>query len=517
MPDPTPSPTRDYAHLCARLDRAQRIAGIGDWETDLAHQHLHWSDEIYRILGLSPQSGPPRSDDFYRRVHPEDLELVQRTKQSLAAGVPVPAFEHRIILPSGEIRHVQQVAELSRDGEGRPIGISGTLQDVTERKNTETGLLRAQRVNSIGKLASGIAHDLNNALTPILMASELLRAGRTDPQETHLLDMIRAGAERSAGMVRQILTFARGAEGDRGPVQIAPMVDELVEISRHTFPKTIAVRAEIAPGLWSLAGNSVQLHQVLMNLCVNARDAMPGGGALTLGAANVELDAARAAGVSPQASPGRFVVLGARDTGVGMPPEIRARIFEPFFTTKSPEHGTGLGLSIVRSIVADHGGFVTVDSKVGAGTNVQVWLPAQSSAGAAVVRTERALSPMGHGQTILVVDDEAAIRGLASDILRMSGYEVLTAANGARAILICEQHQEKISVMITDMDMPVMDGPTAIRVVGSVAPSIRILVTSGTDSAARASALALPGIHAYLHKPYSADELLHAVYEVLRR
>ena len=517
MPNQPLIPGRDYAHLCARLDRAQRIAGIGDWETDLAHEHLHWSDQVYRILGLSPDSGPPQSATFYRAVHPEDLDFVRRTKQAVAQGVPVPPFEHRIVRPDGEIRHVQQVAEVSRNAEHRPVGITGTIQDITERKQAEAGLLRAQRVNSIGTLASGIAHDLNNALTPILMAAELLRTGRTNPEETHLLDMIRAGAERSASMVRQILTFARGAEGDRGTVQIAALVDELVEISRQTFSKTIAVRAEIGPGLPALVANPVQLHQVLMNLCVNARDAMPDGGALTLGAAAIELDAERAATLSPDAAPGRFVVLRARDTGHGMTPEIRARIFEPFFTTKAAEHGTGLGLSIVRSVVTDHGGFVTVDSKVGEGTEVQVWLPVRAVAMAIAARAERTVPPMGHGETILVVDDEAAIRSLATDILRMSGYEVLTAANGARAVLLCEQHQEKISLMITDMDMPVMDGATAIRVVATVAPKIRIIATSGTDPASLASVLLLPGISGTLHKPYSADELLQVVSEVLRR
>ncbi len=519
MPIPPSTSRSELEHVQARLDHAQRIAALGDWETDAVHAEVHWSKEVYRILGLRREETRPEAEAFYRGVHPEDVAFVRETKRAIAAGSPVMAFEHRIVRPDGEIRHVQQRAERVVDAAGAVVGMIGTIQDLTERKREEAALFRAQRVNSIGTLASGIAHDLNNALTPIVMAAELLRAGCTAPSDRHLLEMVRIGAERSASMVRQILTFARGAEGDHGPIEVPELVQELVDISRHTFPKTVEIRARIDPAIWPLHGDRTQLQQVLLNLCVNARDAMPDGGVLTLSAINTQLDQpATIATLPATAMPGRYVVLAARDTGTGMSDEVRARIFEPFFTTKPPDRGTGIGLSIVRSIVKGHGGFVTVESKLGVGTEFQVWLPVTHLAlHPAAIVAQRPAVPLGANEMILVVDDEAAIRSMATGTLELSGYTVLTAANGAEAILQCRQHRGVLRLMITDLDMPVVDGSTAIRAVAEFSPEVRIIVASGTDSASRAQAGDLAGKHAVLPKPYSADQLLQAVHDALRR
>ena len=269
--------------------------------------------------------------------------------------------------------------------------------------------------------------------------------------------------------------------------------------------------------LWALVADPTQLHQVLLNLCVNARDAMPHGGVLTIGAENLRVDEAYAKMVSPPVKVGPYTVFTILDTGIGMTPEVCARIFDPFFTTKTADKGTGLGLATVRTIASSHGGFITVRSTPGVGTEFKVHLPAEVGIVAAP-STANAASPqrtMGNGELILVTDDEAAIRSIANQTLETFGYRVLTASDGAHAIALSALHRDKLRLMITDMGMPVMDGMAAIRAVRSIAPHIRIITTSGMDGSEGGNPEGQMSIHAHLNKPFSADELLQAVHDVL--
>jgi PAS domain S-box-containing protein len=445
-------------------------------------------------------------------VHPHHRASLQQRTENLVTGTRTALAEAKLLRLDGSAVDVE-IMGIGFTHNSKPAVLL-IVHDLSDRKQLEAKFLRSQRAEAIGALANGIAHDLNNALAPILMATDLLQSECADTRHRHLLDMIRSGAQRGADMVRQVLTFARGADSDRGTVQVKHLLREMVDISGQTFPKTIQIETEIANDIWPLNGNPTQLHQVLLNLCVNARDAMPHGGTLTLSGENVLIDETNLR-VSPEAKVGPYVVLTATDTGSGMSPEVRVRIFDPFFTTKSADKGTGLGLSTVHSIVKAHGGFITVTSTVGIGSEFKVWLPADPTASISPVKGSRASPPLGHGEMILVVDDEAAILNIASQTLQMCGYEVITAADGSQAVALCAQHQKKLRLMLTDMAMPIMDGPAAIRVVRAIAPHVRIITASGMDTQSGSIAAEQPGAYACLHKPYSADELLQKVHEVL--
>jgi two-component system, cell cycle sensor histidine kinase and response regulator CckA len=398
-----------------------------------------------------------------------------------------------------------------RDEQGRPKSMLMVNTNVTEKKKFEAQLLRVQRMESIGTLAGGIAHDLNNVLTPILMAVDLLKDPPDEDARRDLLTTIEESTERGAEMVRQILSFARGMEGRRVLVQIKHLVRDLEKVIGSTLPKSIAVGVRLARELWPLLGDPTQLYQVLMNLCVNARDAMPGGGRLTLAAENRWLDET-AARAHPDARPGPYVQLRVADTGTGIPPAILDRIFDPFFTTKEIGKGTGLGLSTVLGIVRGHGGFLTVASEVGRGTEFTICLPAADTSATGPGEEEQPPECPGRGELILVVDDEASIRELARATLTAQGYRVQTAREGTEAVALYARLRTEVQLVLTDMMMPVMDGPATIRALRQLAPDVRILATSGL-----AVAPAVGQADAFLPKPFAAHDLLAAVRQVLDR
>ena len=441
------------------------------------------------------------------RAFAADDETVMRTGQ--------PVLEREETTEVDGQRHWYQLAKLPlRDQHGQIIGLVGLKIDITARKSLEEQLLRAQRMEAIGALAGGIAHDLNNTLAPILMASEFLKISTKDPETAHIIDTIHDSAQRGAGMVKQILTFACGTAGERGVVQVKHLLRDMIGIARQTFDQAIAIRSDVASDIWPVLGNPTQLHQILLNLCVNARDAMPEGGTLTLTASNVRLDQT-ATEFSPEAKPGAYVALAVKDTGTGMTPEVQKRIFDPFFTTKPPGKGTGLGLATASGIIKTHGGFLTLESAVGKGTTFKVHLPAQLDAATQAAETERPALPTGHGELILIVDDEVSILGIASQILLAFGYRVLTAGDGVGALASCAENAADLQLMITDMDMPIMDGLATIRVVRKLAPRLKIIVMSGAENEGRVSELASLGASTFRRKPFNAEQLLRTVDEAL--
>lgn len=402
---------------------------------------------------------------------------------------------------------------LVRDDHGQADSVLAIETDITEQKRLEAQFLRAQRMDSLGRLASGIAHDLNNILSPIMMGTALLRSEIRTPEGGSLLETLANSAQRGSDVVRQLLAFARGSEGERVPVSPGRLVREMARIIEETFPKQITLETKVPKDIWMVSGDPTQLHQVLLNLCVNARDAMPGAGTLKLSVENVMLDdqgsELRAEGSGP------YVLLRVVDTGAGIPPEVLDRIFDPFFTTKSPEAGTGLGLATVQGIVKGHEGFIRVESVPGKGTEFRVYIPAlpnaRTGAGAATV----ANLPRGNGELILVIDDEVNLREVTGRILTRYGYRLLAASEGSEALALFESHRDEVRVVITDMMMPGMDGKATIQALRKACPGLLIIASSGVASQPSLDEIKALNVSAFLQKPFSTQILLNTIHQVL--
>lgn len=398
-------------------------------------------------------------------------------------------------------------------GEAQCILIVNT--DITDKKQLQDQFLRTQRLESIGTLAGGIAHDLNNVLAPILMGIEILRMRSEDLQTQKLLDTLESSAKRGADIVKQVLTFARGTEGDHSELQLKHLVREILEMVKETFPKSISIASDLSRNLWLISGDATQLQQVLLNLCVNARDAMPNGGSLKIKAENIWLKQDKHSGsLEDEAKP--YILLSVSDTGAGIPAPILDKIFEPFFTTKPVGQGTGLGLSTTSGIVKSHGGFIRVESQEGKGSCLKIYLPAQGTLETASTEKEGESLPLGAGELILVVDDEASIRDISKQTLEACGYRVLTAEDASEAVAVYTQHRQEIRVAIVDEKMPVTDGLATIQILQKINADLKVIAVSGFTSENQISLLKNCGIHAFLSKPYTATRLLKTVSEVLK-
>jgi PAS domain S-box-containing protein len=411
---------------------------------------------------------------------------------------------------------VSSVWKLVRDERGQPKNVYVVNTDITERKKLELQFLRAQRLESIGTLAGGIAHDLNNVLGPVLMAVSILRRKLTDEQSQRLLDNLETSAKRGADMVKQVLTFARGVEGDQVLLQPKHLIREVVSMCKDTFPKSITLHENVAKDLHTITGDATQIHQMLMNLCINARDAMPNGGTLTISAENVVVDEAFAK-THLLTAPGEYVLIKVSDTGTGIPEEIQDKIFDPFFTTKEHGKGTGLGLSTTMGIVKGHKGCINVYSEVGHGTEFHIYLPASESGIQNTSRADQAVATTsGSGELVLVIDDESAIREITRTTLESDGFRVLLAEDGTQALGLFAKHVDEIRVVVTDMMMPHMDGAATIRAMLSLRPDIRIVAMSGLTDNSRVEMLARAGQITFLQKPFTADRLLSSVAAALK-
>jgi PAS domain S-box-containing protein len=492
----------------AMLDLAHDAIIVRDFHSD---QIIFWNKGAERMYGWTAEKA-----------------LEQRLGELVSLDPKAPVAVPEALSEKGEwfgeVRHltkggkkliVNARATLVRDAAGKPKAVLSIHTDVTEQRRLEAQFLRAQRMESIGTLASGVAHDLNNILAPIMMSVPLLRQDLTKESREGIITTIEMSADRGAQIVKQVLTFGRGLEGERKPISVATAIRELEKIARETFPKGIRVEVDLAPDLWPILGDSIQIHQVLLNLCVNARDAMPNGGRLRLSASNREVDDNYAAMI-PEISPGRHVLITAIDEGVGIPPEIIERIFDPFFTTKAVGQGTGLGLSTVLGIVKSHGGAVQVASEPDKGTTFQVYLPAlaQDHAVPPAVPAAEAVPP-GNGEWILVVDDESSVRGAALKVLSLHNYEVLCAADGTEALALFAKHSDEIAAVVTDLMMPFMDGAALIRALVKMKPGLPIAASTGLGEKAQLAEVRSLGVRAVIHKPYSAEALLRVIHDML--
>lgn len=393
------------------------------------------------------------------------------------------------------------------------------LRDITEKRRAESQLLRAQRLESVGTLAGGLAHDLNNILAPIMVSVRLLeRKLAADPEGLECVAMLGQLADRGANIVRQILSFSRGIEGERVPTQVKHVIREVCDVLRETLPRGISVLHEVPGDLWMAIVDPTQIHQVLMNLAVNARDAMPAGGTLSVVARNVTLDA-HFAQLHPHARPGKYVSIAVVDTGTGIAPEHLDRIYDPFFTTKAQGEGTGLGLSTTLGIVRAHEGFINVYSELGQGTRFSIYLPAHDAPGASDAEASpEAMASLatGSGELVLVVDDEASIREMTGRTLVAFGYRVLAAEDGTHAVALLAQHPGQVAAVVLDMMMPFMDGVATARALRRMDPHVKLIASSGLAEKRKIAEAEEAGFAAFLPKPYTADDLLRALSHALR-
>jgi two-component system cell cycle sensor histidine kinase/response regulator CckA len=418
--------------------------------------------------------------------------------------------------PARLISAVRTILKQLEERERRKAFEAELRRSAEREKEMEARFLRMQRMESIGSLVSGIAHDLNNALVPVLMGCGFLRSERLSPESEQVLSTMEISAQRGADMLRQVLAFARGVEGKKSPVQIKLILREMEKIARDAFPKTIRVRVNVEGDLWPVSGYHTQLYQVLMNLSINARDAMPNGGHLTFQAENVQLEKGGPR-IHPDASPGPYLLVTVSDTGMGMPQEVLEKLFQPFFTTKEHGKGTGLGLSTSLNIVKTHGGFITVDSRVGEGTRFRIYLPSLSPVAGVEEEPKLARLPTGNGEGILVVDDESSICEITKATLENYGYRVLVANSGPEAVAIYAEKRKEIQLVVTDTDMPFMDGEATSIALKKINPKLKIIMASGSvpGKHEKESPANSDIISAFVPKPYTVDRLLTVVHEVL--
>jgi len=470
------------------------------------------SPSIERVLGYKAEE--VLGTNAFHLAHRDDLPRVRElfeTRMNLpnTAGRLV---EVRARHKDDSWRHAEVVGRSLTDESGLPYMVM-SLRDITEKKELELQFLRAQRVESIGTLAGGIAHDLNNILTPISMSIPILRQEINSPSALALLESLEESARRGANMVQQILTFSRGIKIEKEPVQTRNILKEFGRTVTEIFPKSITFKLHTASDLWPVRGNVTELQQALMNLCINARDAMPKGGTLTVTGENINLSKLDAA-LIPNAKPGSYVVWVVADTGEGIPPEHMGRIFDPFFSTKPAGKGTGLGLSTTVGIIRGHDGCIQVQSKVGKGTAFKIYLPATTERVAAKpIPLTRPLR--GNGQTILVVDDEDAIRRVTEKVLTMHNYRVLSARNGAEAVEIFANNKDAVQLILLDVMMPVMDSQGAVNRLRAVHPGVKIIASSSFTSTSAEEAAAALKVDGILTKPFAAMALLESVRSAL--
>jgi two-component system, cell cycle sensor histidine kinase and response regulator CckA len=505
-----------------RLLEAHRLAHIGIWEWDCDTDKVTWSEELYRIAGIDSQQPAPCYAE-----HPKLYTLESWTRleaavtEALRTSEPYQ-LELELIRPDGTRRWVNALGGPRHERNGRVSGLHGMLQDVTERKRDEAErqkleeqLRLSQKMEAIGCLAGGVAHDFNNLLSVILNFADFAieSVHRGDPLRDDLGEIRKAG-ERAAALTRQLLAFSRKQVLELQVLDLNQVVTNLERMLCRVIGEDIDLGLVLAPDVGWVQADPGQLDQVIMNLVVNARDAMPVGGKLTIETMNVELDEEYVAG-HVGVKPGAYVLLAISDNGCGMDMATQQRLFEPFFTTKELGKGTGLGLSTVYGIVNQSGGNIGAYSEPGKGSTFKVYLPRVSADGVQSARSSVSQGPAVGTETVLVVEDEDAVRKVSVRILRGAQYQVLSAAGGGEALLLCEQYQGEIHLLLTDVVMPQMSGRQLAERLRGERPGLRVLYMSGYTNGAIAHQESLESGARLISKPFSAIELTRMVRTVL--
>jgi PAS domain S-box-containing protein len=507
----------------ASLAAAQRIAHLGSWEldlkdlTDMSGNELRWSDETYRIFGYEPRQVPVTADFFYQTVHPDDRQRIAAALAEALQKKDIYDVEHRISLPTGEERYVRERAETVMDSSGKPVQMRGIVMDITERRQLGEQLRQSQKMEAIGQLAGGVAHDFNNILTVIHGHASLLLVDKTITKNAaRSAQQITQAAERAAGLTRQLLTFSRRQVMQPRRLDLNEVVSNMTMMLGRILGEDIALQLNYWPEPAFIKADASMMEQVLLNLVVNARDAMPKGGQLAIKIASLKT------GPNPRTYPsearaGEFVCLNVSDTGCGINPENLRRIFEPFFTTKDVGKGTGLGLATVYGIINQHQGWIEVDSEVGKGSSFRVFLPlAGEDVAAGDQKKALPATVRGGNETILVVEDEAAVRELVCRVLGSHGYKILEAETGVAALEIWRENKKRIDLLLTDLVMPDrLNGRELAETLRAERPKLKVIFTSGYSADVVGKDFVLQrGLH-YLQKPYDPQKLAVTVRECL--
>ncbi|MBL7645631.1 MAG: PAS domain S-box protein [Candidatus Hydrogenedentes bacterium] len=501
-----------------RLQRAVTAGNIALWEWNRATGTVLYSAEWMEQVGLEAAEVVNTIDDWFRRVHPEDIGPLRKTLDDCVSE-PWRRFqrEFRIKRADGELRWILLGAAAVADESGSPSRIIGTNVDITDRKRLELEFLQAQKMESIGLLAGGVAHDFNNLLGVIGGYTELMleSVGAEGPLHENVMQIKRA-ADRATGLTRQLLAFSRRQILRPSVADLNGIIEDAEKMLRRLIGEDIELRVELTPGLGRVMADPGQVDQILMNLAVNARDAMPGGGRLTIATRNEEIDE-RQARQRPGGRPGRYACVEVRDSGIGMDAEVRARIFEPFFTTKEVGKGTGLGLATVYGIVKQSGGNIWVESESGKGTAFQIYLPWIEAAPALERHDSLPEGMVPGGETILLAEDEEALRAVMRITLSRAGYTVLEAHDGLHALSLLKAHPGRVDLVLTDVVMPGLNGPDLVREIAGLQPGVKVLFMSGyADDTIVHQGVLDDGIE-FINKPFSFIQLNRKVREVLDR
>jgi PAS domain S-box-containing protein len=494
--------------LSVALDAAQ----MGVWYWSATDDRLTWDDTLRRMYGLAPDDRVTGYEDFISRVHPDDRELVETSvRRALTEGGRLD-YEFRIVLPDGRVRWIADRGSVVPGADGTPAGMTGTCQDTTDRRNTEEQLRLAHKMESVGRLAGGVAHEANNQMSVVMSAADFILA-RTDlpPAVRADAEYIRRAAERTAAVTAQLLAFSRRQVLRPQVLGVNDVLERFRPVLQRTLGEDCPVTLLLDPGLGHVRADPGQLEQVLLNLAINSRDAMPRGGRLSVETASVELtERSTMASHGVRVRPGRYAQLAVSDTGHGMDQATLAHAFEPFFTTKGVGQGTGLGLATVYGIVKQSDGYVWAYSEPGQGTTIKLYLPVTDAAPEAAAM-EPAPAVAAKGELVLVVEDEAQVRTIAARALTEAGYRVLEAETGARALEIVRRNGHRPALMLVDVVMPGISGSELALELAQVVPGVPVLFTSGyTDAEILRRGLLEPGA-AFLAKPFSPEALVRAV------
>jgi PAS domain S-box-containing protein len=476
------------------------------WIADRDGEIVEFNDRWYEVTGIS--RGASTGSEWIEQLHPDDVAVAEDRWAEAVRTQTSFDIECRLRRADGSYLWMLGRAHPLRDESGAVVKWLGTGTDIDDLKRAEAQMLRAQRMESIGTLAGGIAHDLNNLLAPISIGAGLLQASELDDESRRVVELMAASAQRGAELIRRVLSFARGIEGVRSKVDLRAVLEAMHAIVTTTFPKRIEIAAHVPDDLWQIVGDPTQLDQVLLNLCVNARDAISERGRIVIEAENLAQARRRDHGEAV----GPHVVISVADDGCGIPAELIDRVFEPFLTTKEPGQGSGLGLSTVAAIVTSHGGWVEVESRVGEGSRFEVFLPVGDLDRAERPTSERALGPEeGHGELILVIDDEEPIVAMIRHVLERNGYRVVTGGDGAAGLALFREHHDEIALVLTDATMPAMRSSALVPLIREIEPRVPVVTMSGLSPEVDHGS----DDHHFLAKPFRPDELLVTIQAAL--